>query len=93
MNFITSSKKFLERNGYDKKKINCLANFCFLNNADNQKIKDKDPKIYKTLIPSSSINEIMEQSLCVENSLDLEYEEFLNKRIDLLIINANELIA
>ncbi|MBK7633626.1 MAG: hypothetical protein WAT22_08010 [Saprospiraceae bacterium] len=40
-------KKYLERLGIDKKKINCIANFCFLNNADNQKIKDKDPLVYK----------------------------------------------
>lgn len=86
-------KKFLERNGVDKKKINCLANFCFLNNADNQKIKDKDPKIYKALLPSTSIKEIMEHSLCVEDSLDLDYVDFINKRVEILIEKANNLIA
>ncbi len=86
-------KNFLERNGFDKKKINCLANFCFLNNADNQKIKDKDPKVYKSLLPSSSIKEIMGHSLCAENSLDLDYDEFLNKRVEILIEKANLLIV
>lgn len=39
--------KYLQRLMYTKKDIFCLANFCFLNNADNQKIKDRAPLDYK----------------------------------------------
>lgn len=85
-------KKFLERQGVDKKTINCLANFCFLNNADNQKIKDKDPKVYKSLLPTSDINLIMNSSLCHENSLDLEYQPFLEKRVEILVSKAEDLV-
>jgi len=85
-------KKFLEREGVDKKRINCLTNFCFLNNADNQKIKDKDPVVYKSLLPAASINNILESAICPPNSLDLSFDEFLNQRITKLIENVNKLI-
>jgi len=86
-------KKFLERLGVDRKKINCLANFCFLNNADNQAIKDKDPKVYKYLLPQENIKQIMESSLCPENSLELEYQEFIDNRTNILVSKAEELIS
>ncbi|QIA30032.1 DUF262 domain-containing protein [Flavonifractor plautii] len=35
--------KYLQRLGKNRKEIYPLVNFCFLNNADNQKIKDKAP--------------------------------------------------
>lgn len=85
-------KKFLERSSVERKRINCLANFCFLNNADNQAIKDKDPKIYKLLLPQENIQEIMASCLCPDSSLDLEYEEFIEKRVEILIGKAQELI-
>ncbi|ROI12359.1 DUF262 domain-containing protein [Kaistella haifensis] len=85
-------KKFLERLGVDKKKINCLANFCFLNNADNQIIKDKDPKNYKNLLPPNDLTRIMESSLCPENSLDLEYDDFIENRLRILVSKAESLI-
>jgi hypothetical protein len=83
-------KRFLERLGVNKKKINCLANFCFLNNADNQIIKDKDPKIYKNLLPQGDIKQIMESSLCPENSLEMEYQNFINSRVRILVSKAEE---
>lgn len=85
-------KKHLERLGVDKKRINCMANFCFLNNADNQKIKDKDPKVYKSLLPVSSINNILESAICPTNALDKDFDEFINERIKKLIEYASILI-
>lgn len=85
-------KKFLERNGYNRKEINCLVNFCFLNNADNQKIKDKDPKLYKALLPQDSIVEILKSSLSPINTLDLTYDKFLEERVQILIEKAESLI-
>lgn len=85
-------KKYLERLGVDKKEINCLANFCFLNNADNQKIKDKDPNVYKALLPSSSLNNILESAICPINALDLSFDDFINNRIKKLAEYANKLI-
>lgn len=85
-------KKHLERLGVDKKKINCLANFCFLNNADNQTIKDKAPKDYKSLLPASSIKNILESAICPENALDKDFDDFISERIKKLIEYAGELI-
>ena len=86
-------KKYLERLSVDKKRINCIANFCFLNNADNQKIKDKEPSVYKKLLPSSSLNEILQSSICPINSLDLNFEDFLLERIKALVNFGNKLIS
>jgi hypothetical protein len=85
-------KKYLEGLGVERKRINCIANFCFLNNADNQKIKDKAPIIYKRLIPAASINNILESAICPANSLDLTYDDFLNERINKLVDVAKKLI-
>ncbi len=86
-------KKHLERLGVDKKMINCLTNFCFLNNADNQSIKDKDPKVYKALLPGASIHNILDSAVCPSNSLDVEYEQFLKERSSYLVEWAKTLIA
>lgn len=85
-------KKYLERLGVDKKNINCLANFCFLNNADNQKIKDKEPNVYKTLLPAASLNNILESAICPINALDLSFDDFKSSRIKKMIEYANSLI-
>lgn len=85
-------KKHLERQGKTKKEINSLTNFCFLNNADNQKIKDKDPVVYKTLMPAASLNEILESAVCPRDSLDLTYAEFIAKRSEKLKLMAERLI-
>ncbi|RAV99161.1 GmrSD restriction endonuclease domain-containing protein [Pseudochryseolinea flava] len=84
-------KKHLERQGVDKKKINCLVNFCFLNNADNQKIKDKDPNVYKSLLPSQSVDNILSSAICPSSSLDMNFDQFLNERARLLVSVANDL--
>ena len=83
--------KYLQRLGYDKRKIYCLANFCFLNNADNQKIKDRAPSEYKNLIVGN-LNNIMESALAPANSLNLSYEEFIKERTKILVNYANDLI-
>lgn len=85
-------QKHLENLGIEKKIINQLTNMCFLNNADNQKIKDKTPTDYKKLIPSQTISDVMNRAICPINSLDLKYEDFLNKRITLLINYAKSLM-
>ncbi|NBB31123.1 DUF262 domain-containing protein [Cellulophaga sp. BC115SP] len=85
-------KKYLERLGVDRKKINCLANFCFLNNADNQRIKDKAPNLYKDLLPVTSIDDILESALCPATSLDLDFDNFILGRIDKLVEKVNKLI-
>lgn len=83
--------KYLQRNGYIKREIYCLSNFCFLNNADNQKIKDRAPSDYKIEIVGD-LKEIMEFAICPEDALDMDYETFINNRTTMLLNYANSLI-
>lgn len=85
-------KKYLQDIKTDSKKINILSNFCFLSSGDNQKIKNKDPKTYKSLINPGELKNIMERALCSEDSLDLPYDDFINKRVEILKKKANEII-
>lgn len=62
-----------------KKEINLLANICFLNNSDNQKIKDKSPSVYKELIDPAYLSEILETAFCPYDALVIDYELFLQK--------------
>lgn len=84
--------KFLQRNGKNRKQIYQLANFCFLNNADNQKIKDKDPKEYVKMINKSALPRILEAAICPSDTFKLEFEEFIIKRNNMLITYAQKLI-
>jgi len=84
--------KYLQRLGKNRDDIFALANFCFLNNADNQKIKDKSPKDYMKLINIERLYEFMEAAICPSNSLELEFETFISERNKLLINYANQLI-
>lgn len=84
--------KFLQRMGKEKQEIYQLANFCFLNNADNQKIKDKDPKEYKKLINQEKLEEILESAICPKDALDLEFEQFIDKRNKMLLDYARSLV-
>ncbi len=74
-----------------KGKYIVLQIFAFLNNADNQKIKDRAPSEYKNLI-IGNLNNIMESALAPANSLNLSYEEFIKERTKILVNYANDLI-
>lgn len=84
--------KYLQRLGFSKNVIFMLSNFCFLNNADNQKIKDKAPSDYKNLINKDSIDKIMESALCPKGSLDMNYNKFVKIRTQILLRYAQNLI-
>lgn len=84
--------KYLQRCGKVRKDIYPLANFCFLNNADNQKIKDKSPSEYVRLMNDDSIPEILASAFCPEKTFELSYEAFIQARIEILVENANRLI-
>ncbi|MCL6426822.1 DUF262 domain-containing protein [Bacillus subtilis] len=85
-------KNHLKDLGKTNKEINVLANLCFLNNTDNQKIKDKAPAVYQDLLPKDRIKEILESHLCPSDTFNLTYEQFIQKRSELLKLYALELI-
>lgn len=84
--------KFLQRSGKQKKDIYQLTNFCFLNNADNQKIKDKAPSDYVKLMNQNSVAEVLETALCPANTFSMKYEAFIAERAKMLKNYADSLI-
>ena len=84
--------KYLQREEKAKKEIYAPANFCFLNNADNQKIKDKAPKDYVSLMNADSISEMLDAVICPSDIFSMKYEEFLAKSSALLAEYANSLL-
>lgn len=84
--------KYLQRMGKNKKKIYQLSNFCFLNNADNQKIKDKAPNEYVKLMNKSSVPAILKSALCPANTFSTTYEDFIQQRTKLLLEYSQSLI-
>ena len=85
--------KYLQRLGKNRKEIYPLANFCFLNNADNQKIKDKAPSEYVQLMNTNSVPEILSAAICPENTFTMDYDSFIKARTELLQNYANRLIS
>ncbi len=86
-------KKHLERLGKERKEINCLANFCFLTRSDNNTISDKSPNEYGKLISDANKSAYLRSALIAENFEDLDYETFLEKRVESLENLANQLMA
>lgn len=84
--------KFLQKQGLQRKEIYRLVNFCFLNNADNQRIKDKSPKTYQTLINTSVKKGILSSAICPPDTFDLDYNDFVNKRNAMLLQYSQNLI-
>ncbi len=84
--------KYLQSMGKERRERYQLANFCFLNNADNQKIKDKAPAEYAKYLNPESISEILCAAICPENTFSLSYDEFIDKRKKMLTDYAKSLI-
>lgn len=84
--------KYLQRIGRERREIYQLANFCFLNNADNQKIKDRAPSEYVEYLNPESISDILCAAICPENTFELSYDEFISKRKKMLTDYAKSLI-
>jgi hypothetical protein len=85
-------QKFLERQGFNGKEINVLANICFLTRGDNNKIKDKAPSIYAQEISKEGRSKYLQNALCPEDFDELDYKEFLVKRSEILRVRAMQMI-
>lgn len=84
--------KYLQRQGRERREIYQLTNFCFLNNADNQKIKDKAPSEYVKYMNSDSVLDILDAAICPENTFELSYDEFVDRRKKMLLNYAKSLM-
>lgn len=86
-------QKYLEKNGFERKEINVLANICFLTRGDNNYIKDKSPSDYLSGLPEDRKREYLGSALCPENTDNLGYEEFIKARAKLLNSKAEQLMS
>jgi hypothetical protein len=66
-----------------------LANFSFLSQTDNRSIQDKAPKVYKNSIPKEHYSEIMAANLIPIDGLDLSFDDFIERRAQILANAAN----
>ena len=85
-------RNHLEKLGYDQNAINILSNICFLTRSDNNTIKDKAPNIYESLIDSSRKNEYLGSAFIPKDFGNLNFDEFVTKRTEMLENKANELM-
>ncbi len=90
-------KNYLEtfNNKYTKEQINCLANFTILARTDNNKITNKPPSQYKSLMPDDqqTLENILQSHLCDMSMFDDDYDNFLESRAKLLVDKAEELCS
>ena len=68
-----------------------LANFAFLSQTDNRKIKNSPPNVYAENIPEKDCDEIMRRAFIPKNGLSWSYENFCNARADELLNAALDL--
>lgn len=81
----------LKKSGLDNDKINAIANICFLSKSDNNRIKDKEPGVYVSLMTQGKKGEILETNLIPTEFSSLSYDEFLHERSVLISTYANSL--
>lgn len=74
----------------DKSKINQIANLTFLEFEDNIEISDTNPSEYYALVKKrfseSELNEMLIQHAIPNNFYELEYDDFLQKRRQLMAV-------
>lgn len=85
-------KKHLERLGKTRREINCLANICFLTRSDNNTIKDKSPSVYGADMNNSTKSEYLNKALVPTDFDTMSYDDFIEKRNELLTGFAEELM-
>jgi hypothetical protein len=84
-------KRYLASQDVSEKDMNCLANFCFLSRAENNRIAGRAPSDYRTLMPDN-IDEILVSSLCPESTFLDDYDSFRDQRAELLSKSAGALM-
>ncbi len=80
----------LERLGIAGSSTTCLANVCFLNRADNNKIRNKLPSEYRSLMPAgSTLTEVLDSAVTTEILFEDDFEAFRTQRAAMLAELAN----
>lgn len=86
-------RAYLKEERYSDDKVNCLANFCFLSASENKRIGRKKPSEYVGLMPAGDeLSDILNSTFCPEDTFDDDFEQFVDKRAELLANFAKGLI-
>lgn len=86
-------RKHLEKQGYELREINSIANICFLTRSDNNTIKAKSPEVYFDDMSEANRDQYLTEALCEYPDRSLTYEDFLESRSKRLIKLAYQLAA
>ncbi len=65
-----------------------LANFAFLSQADNRRIKDRAPAAYEADMSQADLPKILAAASIPAGGLQLSFDEFIEKRAELLRLKA-----
>lgn len=84
-------KAHLKKHGMENDKINSTANICFLSKSDNNRIKDKEPATYVSLMTAAKKDEILESNLIPKDFEKQKYDAFLSARAELIAAYGNKL--
>jgi len=86
-------KAYLRDLNTSDEKINCLANFCFLNTSENKKIGRKKPSEYITIMPNDDdLKEILTNAFCPQEFCNDNFDKFVDERAELLATFAKQLM-
>ncbi|MEG3865221.1 DUF262 domain-containing protein [Microcoleus sp. T2B6] len=85
-------RAFLRSANQDSYDDSCLANFCFLSTSDNNMISNSPPSLYRSVMPSLSMNEILEHAISPVSLFDDDFRVFVDERAELLAAEANRLV-
>lgn len=86
-------QKYLHSLGKEYREINVLANICFLTRADNNFIRAKSPKDYLGPIDPAKKMQYLISAYCPVITESLEYDLFIDMRVEQLTQRAEELMA
>jgi hypothetical protein len=85
---------FLRRRKIDDRRIDCLANFCFLSRADNNRISNRAPSQYRDLMPADpqKLRQILSHAYIPFSLFADSYTPFLKERSRILTDAARRLM-
>lgn len=83
---------YLEKEGFDRRQINVLANICFLTRSDNNSIKDKAPSVYLEKVDEPHKMQYLGEALCPPDIESTDYPSFVRNRTLILDIAAHALM-
>jgi hypothetical protein len=84
-------KSYLKGLNVRDEEINILANFTFMSKADNNKLGGVSPSSYRAKMGANTLD-ILESTLSSDIIFNDRFNEFINERVQKLLMDANALI-